>query len=235
MIMRIRAFTLLELLVAISIVAILALLLFPFAASGLERARRVFCANSLRQNYAATLAYATDHAGSLSSMVAAGARDDFDSVVKVGNIMHKWGALYPDYMPAVDTFYCPSRKPDTRYSRNPGSHGYGEESFGVGIGKSYCEISYAHMTGKGAGVHVATFSSNYATKVMAMDVFWRDVPNGPGGASVTHGDQFYNILCFDGHLVGFFDEEGRLETYDVSGGRGSVLTNQALPYIESKL
>jgi prepilin-type N-terminal cleavage/methylation domain-containing protein/prepilin-type processing-associated H-X9-DG protein len=58
-----RGFTLLELLVAIAIIAILAALLFPVYASAREAARKATCQSNLRQVGMAFAMYVTDHDG----------------------------------------------------------------------------------------------------------------------------------------------------------------------------
>ncbi|HEY3268774.1 MAG TPA: DUF1559 domain-containing protein [Armatimonadota bacterium] len=59
--MRHRAMTLLELLVAIAIIAILAALVFPVIVKSRERARRVSCVGNLRQIGMAIQAYTADY------------------------------------------------------------------------------------------------------------------------------------------------------------------------------
>jgi prepilin-type N-terminal cleavage/methylation domain-containing protein len=57
----IRAFTLLELLLVVGIIAILAALIFPALGSARERAQVIQCRNNLRQQGMALAAYASDH------------------------------------------------------------------------------------------------------------------------------------------------------------------------------
>jgi len=60
-----HAFTLVELLVVITIVAALAALLLPALSSARERGRRASCLNNQRQIYIGTVAFASDHNGIL--------------------------------------------------------------------------------------------------------------------------------------------------------------------------
>jgi prepilin-type N-terminal cleavage/methylation domain-containing protein/prepilin-type processing-associated H-X9-DG protein len=61
-----NGFTLMELLVVITIVAILAALLFPAIGAGRERARTTTCASNLRQIGLGAFAYAQDNGGRLA-------------------------------------------------------------------------------------------------------------------------------------------------------------------------
>lgn len=56
-----RGFTLLELLIVITIIAVLAAMLFPVTGSIIEQSRTVACASNLRQLWTAVNASATDH------------------------------------------------------------------------------------------------------------------------------------------------------------------------------
>ena len=58
-----QAFTLLELLVVIGIIALLVALLIPAVSRAREKARDAQCRANLRQICAATLAYVADHDG----------------------------------------------------------------------------------------------------------------------------------------------------------------------------
>lgn len=70
--MRNRNFTLIELLIVIAIIAILASMLLPALSSARESARRVSCANQLREYQRAQIMYADSHGG---RMVV---KDDFN-------------------------------------------------------------------------------------------------------------------------------------------------------------
>lgn len=60
-----RAFTLVELLIVVAIIAVLAGVLLPSANAALDKARRTECASNERQIWMGMQSYATDHDGSL--------------------------------------------------------------------------------------------------------------------------------------------------------------------------
>lgn len=94
--MRNRGFTLLELMFVISIIAILAAILFPVFASGREAARRTTCASNLSQLGAVLNLYAQDHDGWYPKR-----NNDFPALC--------------GYAKNVDVFYCPSDATDHQW------------------------------------------------------------------------------------------------------------------------
>ena len=87
--MKRRAFTLLELVFVIAIIAVLAAILFPMFARARERARRSSCASNLFQIGTALTLYAQDNDGRFPP-------DD-----------NEFGPIYR-YLYDVSIFFCPS-------------------------------------------------------------------------------------------------------------------------------
>ncbi len=74
-----RAFTLLELLVVIGIIAILAALLFPVLSRAKERGYRTQCLNNLKQLSTGIQMYADDHADQLPGPFWQGVTENYDN------------------------------------------------------------------------------------------------------------------------------------------------------------
>ena len=94
-----RAFTLVEMLVVIAIIAILAALLLPALGRGKESARSVSCMNNLHQLALATSAYTLDANGSVPVFRT--------WLAKVGSGDLTTGGLYP-YLKSKAVYRCPT-------------------------------------------------------------------------------------------------------------------------------
>ncbi len=107
-----RAFTLVELLVVIGIIAVLISILLPSLSKAREAAKRVACASNLRSIGQAIAIYATEN----KSQIPLGTNSDgyqasYFIAIRVGSETRwpTWGVLYKsNYMKSPQYFYCPS-------------------------------------------------------------------------------------------------------------------------------
>jgi prepilin-type N-terminal cleavage/methylation domain-containing protein len=127
---RQRAFTLMELLIVVALVAILAALLLPVASKLQESGNASKCATNQRNILATIFAYAADHDNNLPCY------GDFSGVMKPW-----WEQLSPYLggsdeklaLPGINMMRCPSAKDPTRFA-----------TYGVNYGYSaYAPFSYA--------------------------------------------------------------------------------------------
>jgi len=96
-------FTLIELLISIGIVALLAALLLPAAASTIKKLNITKCANNLRQQHGAAMAFAADNSGTLPRAVDTGGVLFYRDVAPyMGYDINKRANDYPVFM-------CPER------------------------------------------------------------------------------------------------------------------------------
>ncbi len=101
-------FTLLELLVVISIIAILAVSLTPAFARAREAARRATCGQNLGQIHKAVTMYETDNGGTYPSLAQAGASGT--ASYTQGDAQGALNLLYRQYTDDVRIFSCPSKQ-----------------------------------------------------------------------------------------------------------------------------
>jgi len=96
------AFTLLEILVVVAIIAILAAILFPVFSRAREKARQTSCLSNARQIGLATMQYAQDYDGFFPIFYA------YNSLPAAGNAGHKGVEvlLFP-YAKSAQVFRCP--------------------------------------------------------------------------------------------------------------------------------
>lgn len=224
------AFTLIELLAVIAIIAILFSLLVPAINGAMEKGRRATCMSNLRQCGLATIYYVADHDGKEPCITPS--QYDGGCNIENANKIEKWGLLYPSYVKELKVYWCPSRKTGRRYAMNPmPTCNYGIDSFGVGVGSINVESSYGHMSGSTTNYIRRSAFTNLSQKLLGVDVFWSDA--APGGASMCHGGGYHNVVYFDGHVSPFVDTNSYLEKLDVGGGKGYLIPNSGIPYIEN--
>jgi len=107
-----HGFSLIELLVVISIIAVLIAMLLPALSAAREAGKRVKCASNLKQFNIGTMAYATDHHGVY--LPHYGAFPDYVAKPPA----HDARPLLLDYFKTSEAFYCPNspRQPEDSQS-----------------------------------------------------------------------------------------------------------------------
>lgn len=127
-------FTLAELLMVLTIIAILAALLLPALAHAKERARRTTCLNNLHQINMATRMYAEDHQDAIVLPSGpAGGTTDYQLYKKY---VKSYVGYHGQSSPSERLFACPS---DTFYYSYAGGRGQYQDS-------GYCQQSYTDFT-----------------------------------------------------------------------------------------
>jgi prepilin-type N-terminal cleavage/methylation domain-containing protein/prepilin-type processing-associated H-X9-DG protein len=106
---RKRAFTLIELLVVIAIIAILAAILLPVLQSAMERGRRIYCMNNLKELGLAWVMYANDYNDKIMPNPAEQVAISPTSVDNVQTTLQNWVNGYMQLAPNIgdntNTFY----------------------------------------------------------------------------------------------------------------------------------
>lgn len=223
-----RAFTLIELLAVIAIIAILFSLLIPAINGAMEKGKRTRCMSNMRQCGMGCVFYAGDHEGKYPP--TSSSQWDYGCNIENDNRIEKWGVLYPDYVKELRVFWCPSRRPGQRYAMEPNpTTDYGIDSYGVGVGSRNVECSYGHNSGTASQPLRMSTITNLSKKVLGVDVFWSD--NAINGASMCHGGGYYNVVYCDGHVGSFVDSANYLENIQVGGGGGANIL-KGFNYIE---
>lgn len=102
-----KAFTLIELLVVITIISILAAILFPVFARARENARRASCMSNLKQIGLGILQYTQDYDEKYPLWVADTNGNNYRDGTEQG-----WAMLIQPYVKSTQIFQCPSESTD---------------------------------------------------------------------------------------------------------------------------
>jgi prepilin-type N-terminal cleavage/methylation domain-containing protein/prepilin-type processing-associated H-X9-DG protein len=202
---RKRAFTLVELLVVIAVIAILAALLFPVFAQAREKARQAGCLSNLKQIGAATQMY----------------MQDYDETIPWSCLGRLWQARRPvdyqnvrpddvyapemmrPYVKNDKVWYCPSTGPDYVWKEawsSPFSVNGTSYSFNMMcIAANSCQPQSWSTPYFFAGKPVASFPAPSDAPL------FYEMPYMTPGA--PHNDRF-NVLFLDGHVKTHHEEAG---------------------------
>jgi len=203
------AFTLIEMLVVITILAILMAILVPASSKGLEMARRSSCANNLKSIGAAFAAYAAEHQGEMPHYRdLPPANGSFSEVPDFSAIVTK---VYTNgYITDLRVWICPSDKID---GSSPVSAASSIGSFRSQSGNcSYMYISGYHLT--------RTTETPAVAPLLCDEANAREYgPATPGampdiGPDDNHGASIRNVLFLDGHVVTFKDANAANAIFD---------------------
>ena len=136
---RIDSFTLIELLIVISVIAILAGLLLPALSKAREKAKDAACMSQIKQFCAASMMYSDEANGWFPTN---GERDDAPPRMDRDDKWHGFALLYfTGYIRDKSLYYCPA---SVCYQLNDSTYGFGRQTFGQ-YSASMCYSSYFYM------------------------------------------------------------------------------------------
>ena len=211
-----EAFTLVELLVVIGIIAVLIAILLPVLQKAREQARQVACASNMRQIAFAAMAYANDNGGQLPAPIGRLPQPpptpqvravDAMPLLALGVLDYQHGTIWP-YVGSLEVrqriFNCPS-DPDPRPVINSLGSTIANRNFSYGFNENVVIRVGINLQGL-----KLTQVRHPSHKILILE---DDKPGGPTEASVssavagviacgltTRHSGFCNVVMADGHV-----------------------------------
>lgn len=191
-------FTLVELLVVIAIISILAAMLLPALSRAQESARRVSCANNLRQMGIVFFMYSGEQKGAFPPIQTY--QGDRCDTKNTRNLMVRGLAVYPEYLTDARLLVCPSDPSKDEFDRGVWSRPDGHGGARAGGSINPCLLS-----------SLSYFYPGWVFDGRSMEEL------GTGDVSSNFRDAFARILDSpDATLLdadwSFIDEEGATKT-----------------------
>ncbi|MCH2175963.1 MAG: type II secretion system GspH family protein [Lentisphaeria bacterium] len=168
-----KKFTIIELLVVITVISILAGMLLPVLSTAREKARRINCASNLKQLGLSCLMYANDYDGAFP--MNSDLKFDYQNHSTESTKKHFQILIDRSYMSNGKIFGCPSNDD---------------------VGQNLNETDYFYVTGN------KDSESSASTLSLIGDQGAADGKESEEDEQRNHGEGFYNILFVDGHVEG---------------------------------
>ena len=212
-----RGFTLVELLVAIAIIAVLAALLFPVFARGREKGRQTTCLSNLKQLGMGTLLYVQDYDECIYPYEYNGPSGPGDRITwkyytdydTTHPNDYSRGLLYP-YVKSTGVFTCPDAVSfATTVGGGSGSYGLNPYLQGARInGTETVGIVLATAQAHTETILIADTAKAFEGKLRSNDVL-----DSPANGSVIHGrhNGMADVVWLDGHVKAMRPVCGRID------------------------
>ena len=208
---RSKGFTLVELLVVISIIALLLSILMPSLQKAREQAKRIVCMGNIKQLAIGIVLYAEDNNGkTIGGKIGSTEMNYADESLVWQSppdriLNHGWLCEY-GYIPKSSVYYCPSM----RHILHKENGEYGWQNWKVSATGGYSHVisgyqfrlpnKYGVKAGEDSGLRSFNIAKHSKISIFS-DIFYY----GRGGPNCHDG--MYNIGFIDGHVSFYKDPD----------------------------